>query len=69
MRRNHIYAREGVRHVWLVEPKTQTLDILRLGSGDWSKVATYQGDAVIMPEPFDALPFQLGRLWANAGSR
>jgi Uma2 family endonuclease len=61
-----IYAREGVRHAWLVDPYAQTLDVLRLESGDWVKTATYQGDAVIRPEPFDALPFQLHRLWANS---
>jgi Uma2 family endonuclease len=60
-----IYAREGVRHAWLVDPDTQTLDVLRLESGEWLKIATYQDDAVILSEPFDALPFPLGRLWVN----
>jgi Uma2 family endonuclease len=58
-----IYAREGVRHAWLVDPYARTLDVLRLESEDCVKLATYQGDAVIRPEPFDALPFQLRRLW------
>jgi Uma2 family endonuclease len=60
-----IYAREGVRYLWLVNALTRTLEILRLESGEWVMAATHSDDVVIRPEPFEALPFDLGRLWGK----
>ena len=60
-----IYAREGVRNVWLVNPKTQTLEVLRLVNGAWTLVATHDGDASVHAEPFDALALDLFRLWGR----
>jgi Uma2 family endonuclease len=59
-----IYAREGVTHVWLVNPLLQTLEVLRLESQRWSLVATHEGDANLRVEPFDAIELELGALWA-----
>ena len=60
-----IYAREAVRNVWLVNPKTQTLEVLRLLNGDWTLVASHDGDASVHAEPFDALALDLFRLWGR----
>jgi hypothetical protein len=60
-----IYAREGVRHAWLVNPLLRTLEILRLDGGRWTYVATYAGDQQIRAEPFDAIVLELGVLWAD----
>jgi Uma2 family endonuclease len=59
-----IYAREGVGHVWLVNPLLQTLEVLRLESERWSLRATYEGSPNIRAEPFDAIELELGALWA-----
>ena len=59
------YARETVRNVWLVNPKTQTLEVLRLLNGDWTLVASHDGDASVHAEPFDALALDLFRLWGR----
>lgn len=61
-----IYAREGVRNVWFVNPRTQTLEILRLESGAWMLLSTHDGDASVRAEPFDALPLDLFRLWGRS---
>ena len=58
-----IYAREGVGHVWLLNPLLQTLEVLRLESPRWSLVATHDGAAVVRVEPFDAIELELGALW------
>ncbi len=58
-----IYAREGVRHVWLVNPLLQTLEVLRLQSERWSLVAVHEGDNPVRAEPFDAVELPLGALW------
>lgn len=60
-----IYARERVGHVWLVNPVTRTLEILRLDSGHWRLVATHEGSAPVRAEPFDAIELELGALWTE----
>jgi Uma2 family endonuclease len=58
-----IYAREAVPHVWLVDPLAQTLEVLRLNSGQWTIVSTWAGVDVVRAEPFDALELDLTWLW------
>jgi hypothetical protein len=58
-----IYAREGVHHVWLLDPLTRTLEILRLEGAHWSSTATHEGEQHIRAEPFDAIELELGALW------
>jgi Uma2 family endonuclease len=58
-----IYAREGVGHVWLVDPVQQTLEVLRLESRRWSVVSTHEADAKVRAEPFDAIELALQALW------
>lgn len=58
-----IYAREGVQHVWLVDPLQQTLEVLRLESQGWSLVARREADAKVRAEPFDAIELALRALW------
>ena len=58
-----IYAREGVGHVWLVDPLLQTLEVLRLESQRWASVGTHEADAKVRAEPFDAVELALRALW------
>jgi Uma2 family endonuclease len=61
-----IYARENVGWVWLVNPTLRTLEILQLGTeGHWILRGTHHGDVKLRAEPFDAIEFDLGALWAN----
>jgi Uma2 family endonuclease len=57
------YAREGVAHLWLVDPLLTTLEVYRLEAGRWVVVATHAGDAVVRAEPFDAIELRLRRWW------
>jgi len=61
-----VYARERVSHVWFVNPKTQTLEVLRLEGGAWMIIATHDGDASVRVEPFDAVSLDLFRLWGRS---
>jgi len=65
VRKLPIYAREKVGHVWLVDPLLRTLEVLRRQERAWLVVATFQGDAKIRAEPFDAIELELGILWAD----
>lgn len=58
-----IYAREGVRHVWLVEPLQQTLEIYRLESDRWVVTGTYAGAQRARAQPFEAIEIDLSSWW------
>lgn len=58
-----IYARESVAHAWLVNPTLQTLEVLRLDDKRWTLVETFEGKESVRPEPFAAVPLELGALW------
>ncbi|HEX6100264.1 MAG TPA: Uma2 family endonuclease [Thermoanaerobaculia bacterium] len=62
------YARHNVSWAWLVDPSLQSLEIFRLERGQWVLTATYAGDEIIRPEPFDAADFPLGSLWLHPAS-
>lgn len=58
------YAREGLRHLWIIDPVARTLEAYRLDAdGTWRVAGTYGGDAAIRVEPFAAIELELGALW------
>ena len=59
-----IYHREVVGHVWLVSPALRTVEVYRRADIGWLLVATFEGDAVVRAEPFDAIELDLAGLWA-----
>lgn len=58
-----IYAREGVRHVWLIDPGIQELTVFRLDTGHYAHIATFNEEDLARASPFDALELELERLW------
>ncbi|NJK33275.1 MAG: Uma2 family endonuclease [Deltaproteobacteria bacterium] len=60
-----IYAREGVGHIWLINPRLRTLEALRLEGGRWLNIGNYSDEQEIRVEPFDAIVLPLGVLWAD----
>lgn len=58
-----VYAREGVRHVWLVDPKTRTLEVLRLDGKSYTLLGQHEAGARVRAEPFEALELELALLW------
>jgi Uma2 family endonuclease len=58
-----IYAREGVRHAWIVDPVARTIEVLRLDGRRWTILTTGADLAVVRAEPFDALDLDLSLLW------
>ena len=59
-----IYAREGVSHAWLVNPASQTLEVLALAEGRWVLLAAHTGAVMVRAEPFEAVDLDLSALWA-----
>lgn len=60
-----VYAREGVSHVWLINPTSETLEVYALADGRWTLAATHVGAASVRAEPFDAIELDLSALWAT----
>jgi Uma2 family endonuclease len=62
-RKMGIYAREGVSHLWFVDPLLRTLEINRLENGQWMVLANHGADDLVRAEPFDAVEVALARWW------
>lgn len=64
-----LYAREGVRHLWFVDPDARTLEAFELRDGQWLLLATLADDAPVSLPPFDAITFPLDALWPEVITR
>jgi Uma2 family endonuclease len=61
-----IYAREGVKHAWLVDPIARTLEVYELGPGGvWGEATLYRAGAIARIPPFEAIELDLSILWAR----
>ncbi len=59
-----VYAREGVRHAWLIDPVKRTLEVYTLGaSGTWGGPVISRDVDVVRAPPFDAVGLDLSALW------
>ena len=59
-----IYAASGVNHIWLIDPELRTLEAFENHDGRWTLIATHADQEQIRVPPFDAVPLDLGGLWA-----
>jgi len=62
-----LYAREGVAHLWFVDPDAKTLEVFVLRMGQWVLLATLADDTPVSQPPFDAVAFPLDALWPESG--
>jgi len=62
-RKMPIYAREGVSHLWIVDPILRTLEVYRLEAGRWVVASTHGGDDLVRAEPFAAVELEIVRWW------
>ncbi|EPX56654.1 hypothetical protein D187_007996 [Cystobacter fuscus DSM 2262] len=60
-----IYAREGVRHLWHVDPLTRTLELFRLAEGQWRRGECFTGEGRVRAEPFEAVELDLALVWSE----
>jgi hypothetical protein len=63
--KNPVYAREHVRHVWLVNPLARMLEVLRLEGDNYLVLSVHHDEAKVHVEPFDAIELDLAILWAD----
>jgi Uma2 family endonuclease len=63
VRKMPLYYREGVNHLWLIDPRRYALEVYRRGQKQWSRVGFYEGGGTVRVEPFEEVPLELGLLW------
>ncbi|MBP7001797.1 Uma2 family endonuclease [Amaricoccus sp.] len=59
------YARHGLAHLWLVDPKARTLEAFALREGTWVLVAALKDAEEVRVPPFEAVAFPLSALWGD----
>lgn len=66
--KREIYRREGVSHLWFVDPDIRGLEAFELrgdaAQQEWVLIASLKDDDEVRVRPFDAVAFSLGALWA-----
>jgi hypothetical protein len=60
-----VYARDGVGHLWLIDPSLETVEAYRLESSRWAFLGAHAKDDVVRAEPFDAIELALAELWSK----
>lgn len=60
-----VYAREGVPHVWFVDPEGRTLEVLALDGASYRVHAVHHGAALVRAVPFNAVELELAALWID----
>lgn len=58
-----LYARSGVRHVWLVDPLAFSIEVYRLDGESYRYVQAIMGAGRHALEPFEAVEVDVGLLW------
>jgi Uma2 family endonuclease len=64
-RKRRVYAREGVKHLWFLNPEVRTLEVFRLESGRWVLLDDFAGDERVRAEPFAEVEIDLLALWGE----
>ncbi|MGZ3770108.1 MAG: Uma2 family endonuclease [Bdellovibrio sp.] len=58
-----LYAQQGLKHFWLVDPNAKTLEVYENDHGRWVLIKTYMNDDKVRAIPFDAIEIDLSVLW------
>jgi Uma2 family endonuclease len=60
-----VYAKNGVKHLWFVDPDAQTLEVLELDGATYRVIDVWSGSTLVRARPFEAIELELGALWAR----
>ena len=61
--KRQVYGREGVGHLWFIDPAARDLEAFELRDGKWVLIATARNDDPVSIPPFEAITFPLDALW------
>jgi Uma2 family endonuclease len=60
VKKARLYAAQGVRHYWLVDPAAHTLEARQLREGQWLIAGSFTSADRARIEPFEAVELELG---------
>lgn len=60
-----LYHRVGVPHCWLVDPRAETLTVMRWSDAGYVTVLSAERGEVVRAEPFDAIEIAVGTLFGD----
>ena len=60
-----VYGREGVCHLWLIDPVARIVEVFRLVRRRWTVAATHAGNETVRLEPFNEFELDLSALWSD----
>jgi Uma2 family endonuclease len=60
-----INARERVPYAWLINPTSQTMEVLTLSDDRWMLTVTHVGAVSVRADPFAEVELDLSLLWAS----
>ena len=66
--KKELYARTGVEHYWLLDPRKQALQAFRLERGAYVVDAEHSGGATFRPSLFPRLSIRLSEVWVDGRS-
>jgi len=61
--KRRIYAEHGVRHFWLVDPESHTLETFVLEGGRWVDAGSFDDTVAARVMPFEAIELQIERIF------
>lgn len=62
-----VYAREGIPHAWLIDPREETVEVYTLTDrGAYERTVAVAGDVEARLPPFDAVGLRTGPWWVSA---
>jgi Uma2 family endonuclease len=64
-KKQRIYAREQVGHLWFVDPEAQILEVFERVGQQWLLIDTFEAEAAVRAPPFAAIDVDLAALWAR----
>jgi Uma2 family endonuclease len=58
-----LYARYGVRYVWLIDPLRRVLEAMAQKNGRWTELGSFSNQDQVTVAPFEAITLALSDLW------
>ncbi len=69
VRKLGVYHRAEVPHYWIVDPREETLTVMRWSSEGYVTVRAARRGEVVRAEPFDAIEIEVGTLFGDDPTR
>lgn len=66
VRKIPVYACEGVKHLWLIDPLARTVEVYRFEGEHWVLVRSHGDSERMHAESFETIEFDVSRWWLES---